>query len=248
MQGEGLEWLPEYRESLTVLRGRHSVDLRFFGTPNEASYLALLDQVSRPDVAPFVRSLSMSGPDEGANGTKNWNLEPLVSKPSTFEQLELLAVQQNAPGDHNRSIVGDMYDENGVIARVVARAPRLRSLQVPSAPDASFFRVELRHLDYLSVDAGYATQDFISNLAQATSMPSLKVLEWGEYCETYQTDWTSLCTPANDYARLFASNVFSRVARFVWRNPVLADEEIAALKGTRRDLQLLVLRGQARYV
>ena len=100
VSARGAEWLPEYRESLTVLRGSHSIDLKFFGSPNETSYFEVLDQASRPDVAPFLRSLSLAGPDQGANGTKSWNLEPLVAHQSSFERLELLAVQQNGLGDH----------------------------------------------------------------------------------------------------------------------------------------------------
>lgn len=247
VSARGAEWLPEYRESLTVLRGSHSIDLKFFGSPNETSYFEVLDQASRPDVAPFLRSLSLAGPDQGANGTKSWNLEPLVAHQSSFERLELLAVQQNGLGDHNRSVIGDMYEENGVIAKVLARAPRMRSLQVPSAPDASFFKVHAPSLQFLSVDAGYDTQNFIANLAKSSALPGLQVLEWGEYCETYISDWTSRCTPTADYSRLFSSDLLGRIARFVWRNPVLSEEEIAALKAKRSHLQLLVIRCTAGY-
>lgn len=233
---------------LAATISERGIDLDFYGESFGEAYIDLLDTLALPDTAAHVRSLVLRGPDEGANGTQNWNLEPLLAKRAVFACLETLAVRQNSPGDHNRSIVGRDYEEAGVLGRLLAAAPSLRELTVPSAPSANFFEVGPRPIRYLNVDAGYSTQSFIRNLAGSLVFGELTSVEWGEYHEAYLDDFRSRCTPLEDFDTLFRSRAFSTVKRFVWRNPVCSADEINALKRLRPDLQLQVVRTSADYV
>jgi hypothetical protein len=174
-------------------------------------------------------------------------LIPLPAAAAAFANLRYLYVQQTQPGDHNRTIIGD-YEECGVLADIAAKAPMLTGMTVPSAPSREFFSVGLQRLAYLNVDAGYDTQDFILNLSQSVSFPNLTCLEWGEYCESYMDDWRDRCTPFDNYKALFASEAFRRVQRFVFRNPVCSDAELADLKAMQPKLQMLVVRSTSGYV
>jgi hypothetical protein len=223
-------------------------DVDFYGDAFGESYTDLLTTLALPEVARRIRSVILRGPDEGANGTRNWDLEPLLATDATFDRLETFAVQQNEPGDHNRTIVGRDYDEDGVLGRLLAKAETLRELTVPSAPGANFFETGPRPIRFLNVDAGYATQSFIRNLASSSAFHDLSSLEWGEYNETYIDEFRASCTPLEDYRTLFASKAFRSVKLFVWRNPVCSPGEIAELKKLRVDLQLLVVRTSADYV
>lgn len=237
----------DYLSRLTVIQTADVFHLDFYGDCFEDSYEDLLTTLARTDLAAGLRSLILRGPDEGANGTKNWDLQPLLNLESAFPELETFAIQLNQPGDHNRSIIGADFEEAGVLAQLLSKSTRLQELTVPSAPDAEFFRVGERPLRSLSVDAGYDTQGFISNLASSSCFPALRNLEWGEYHETCVDDYLSNCTPLEDYRALFQSKAFATVNRFVWRNPVCTDDEIKELKALKPDLQLLVVRFSSDY-
>ncbi len=232
----------EYLSRLAVTQIDNVFHLDFYGGCFENGFADLLNTVATPDVAPAIASLQLRGPDEGANGTHNWDIEPMVATDATFAQLETFSIQLNQPADHNRSIVGAGYDEDGLLSRLLSKSPRIQSLTVPSAPNRAFFDIAERPLRFLSVDAGYDTQDFISNLAVSSCFPNLQCLEWGEYNETYIDDYRVNCTPMENYHELFRSKAFDAVRRFVWRNPICEDDEIKELKAMKPELQILIVR------
>jgi len=240
--------LPEDLERLCVTAAAGQLHLDFYGDPFEEAFQELLAVIVTPEVSAALASLTLSGSDEGANGTRNWDLSLLGEGDALFPRLRALSIQQTQPADHNRSIIAAVYDEEGVLARILERAPALESLVTPSAPDAEFFRVGGRPLRFLSVDAGYDTQGFIRNLARSSCFPGLRCLEFGEYKETYTDDYAESCTPFPDYEELFQSEAFQPVRRFVWRNPACSTAEIGKLKALRPDLQVLVVRTSAEYV
>lgn len=237
-----------YLQSLAITQIGDVFHLDFYGDCFEEGYEDLLNTLANPDIAACARSLNLRGPDEGANGTKNWDIEPLLATETSFSELETLAIQLNQPADHNRSVVAADYEEDGVLARLLAKAPRLQELTVPSAPNRAFFEAGHHPLRFLSVDAGYDTQNFISHLAGSTCFFELRTFEWGEYHETYMDDYLTRCTSLDDYRELFQSEAFGSVTRFVWRNPVCTEEQIRELKALKPDLQLLVVRYSDKYV
>src|SRR5262245_2743377 len=78
------EPLPGYHECVAVCAGPEGVDVDFWGEALGESYLELIEALGTPLVADALRSLTLRGPDEGANGTRNWNLGPLVAEGARF--------------------------------------------------------------------------------------------------------------------------------------------------------------------
>jgi hypothetical protein len=227
-------------------RAGESFLVDFFGDPSEDAYCELVAALTDPEVASHVATLSLRGPDAGANGTRNWDLTPLVA--ATFPRLMTLAIEGTLVGAHNRTIVASIYEEDGVLAALLANMPALESLQVPSAPNAAFFKVGERPLRWLSVDTGYDHQDFICNLATSSCFPRLRALAFGEYAETYMDDFADHVTPLADYVALFASPVARQLHAFTWRNPALADDQIALLVTRCPGLTVQVVRTSSSYV
>jgi hypothetical protein len=222
----------------------------YYGSPFMESCGDLFDVLSEPEVASQIKSLKFRTPDQGANGTCNWDLEPLLSTTAIFTHLESLQIQQNRPSDHNRIIVGESFEENGVLAKLLAKSPALKELTVPSAPNSVFFEIGQHPIRYMNIDAGYDTQNFIFNLSRSSCFPHLISLEWGEYNETYMDmkEFIEHCTPYNHYQELFCSNASRNIGRFVWRNPVCTSEEVKALKNLAPNLELFIVSDSSGYV
>lgn len=237
------------RLSIVEMEGLLHVD--FWGSPFDEPFTTLSGILRTPSVADTVASVVLRSPDTGANGTCNWDLSELLGGDSHFPQLQHFSIAQNLPGDHNRKIVGTDYEEGGALGTLLRKAPALDSLIAPSAPDATFFEVSDHPLRYINVDAGFDTQNFISNLAGSASLRNLQSLEWGEYNETYMDTFPQGCTPFDDYRRLFSSPAFGKVRAFTLRNPACTPEEIAILRGLRprsSGLQFKIVRCTSEYV
>lgn len=239
---------PERIQRFHAIELGHDLHLEFYGDAHGEAYFRFLRAVSREPIASRVASIRLRGPDIGANGTRNWDLTPLANAAAAFPKLCHLYVEQTHPTDHNRTIVGSDYDEEGVLAEIIRKAPTLSELTVPSAPNSAFFALSVPSLVYLNVDAGYDTQEFILNAARSSAFPNLRCLEWGEYCETYMDDWRSECTPFAHYEALFRSDAFRSVKSFVFKNPACSPDELTLLKSIRPDLQLHIVRWTSEYV
>jgi hypothetical protein len=240
---------PSSRPRLSIVSTGDLLHVDFYGAPFEEAFETVCTALNKDDVAPVLASVSFRCPDQGMNGTCSFGLEAFVNRRSKFPALRSLSLQQNIPATHNRIVIGE-DDEGGILGTLLKAAPALESLVAPSAPDRSFFELSNQPLKYLNVDSGYATQNFIANLAESSSFPMLEHLEFGEYNETYMEDFASHCTPEADYRRLFTSPAFGRVQFFRWRNPVLSREQIAELRALcpQKGLQFQVIRSSAEYV
>ncbi|MDB5350259.1 MAG: hypothetical protein JWN86_1506 [Planctomycetota bacterium] len=239
---------PDSLDRLNVMAVHGQWHIDFYGDPFGEAYEELMSVLALPEVAGSMVSLSLRGPDEGSNGTRNWNISMLAESPTALPRLRSLSLERTRPADHNRSIVARDYDEDGVLAALLAKAPRLEFLESPSAPNAEFFKVGRRPLRFLSVDAGFDHQIFIGNLARSSCFPDLRHLEFGEFAETYMEDFNSFVTPLADYQSLFASPAFAPVRGFVWRNPACSAEDIASLKAIDESRQILVVRWSADWI
>src|SRR6266545_1553238 len=107
------------RLSVVEVVGLLHVD--FFGSPFNEPYLELCRILSNAGVAERLASIVLRGPDEGANGTCNWDLSSLVEGDTTYSALKLLSIQQNGAADHNRMIVAADFDEAGVLGALLQR-------------------------------------------------------------------------------------------------------------------------------
>src|SRR5260370_28852845 len=222
-------------DRLCVTKIGNRAHLDFYGSPFGESLSDLLDALGDSAVANCVASVDLRGPDEGANGTRSWDLTAMAESGTLFPELRRLCVEQTNPADHNRTIVARDYDENGVLAKILAKAPALQVLVTPSAPNADFFQVAQRAIEHLSVDTGYDHQGFIANLARSSCFPRLRSFEFGEYNETYMEDFSAHLTPFADYSDLFLSPAFARVKVFQWRNPVCSREEMTVIRSLKKD-------------
>jgi hypothetical protein len=205
------------------------------------------DELAREPIASALLSLTIDGPDLGANGTCNWDLTAFAESDARYPLLQHLRIARNRPDQHNRRIVAATYDEDGVLGRIAEKAPLLQSLETPSAPRPNFLKADLRNLTHLHVDAGYDTHDFIRELARSFP-PMLTGLEWGDYAETYMDDWRTKTTPFEDMIALFQSNGFRQIQFFSLRNPIYADEELKRLAALRPGLSFRVVRSSHTYV
>jgi hypothetical protein len=238
-------------EFLAVTNIDGCFSLSFYGRPYDTSCIDLMATLSDPEIAERIRYLALASPDIGANGTNDWDIAPLLGGSAIFSAMETFVIRLNQPGDHNGIIVSShaTHEEDGVIARLVERSPHLKHLTMPSAPDASFFAVKNNCIEYLNIDAGFDTQNFIHNLARFHSLPCLRSLEWGEFNAPYMENWRQYVTPVEDYKALFRSPQFDTVKSFVWRNPACSDAEIKEIALPRRhNLQLLIVKYSARYL
>lgn len=235
-------------DRLSVIKVGKLAYLDFYGDPFGEAFGELLDALVDRRVATSLAALDLRGPDEGANGARNWDLTPIAACAATFPNLRRLSIEQTKPADHNRTIVARSYEEGGVLAMILDKAPALQALVTPSAPNADFFRVGQRPIEYLSVDTGYDHQGFIGNLAESSCFADLRSFEFGEYNETYIEDFSARVTPFADYQRLFESSAFASVQIFQWRNPSCSPAEMAKIKSLGKSRQILVVRWSAEWM
>lgn len=230
--------------------------VEFHGNLWDAPFAWTLECLADQTVADALVSLSFTGPDEGANGTREWEFTPLLDSSVRFPRLRSLSIRPTGPADHNASLVqraGTIMEEAGEIARFVAKAPHLTELVVPNAPDARFFDVPLPQLATLRIGGGYDTQHFIDNLANARTLPALALLDFSESTEL-RSSWAAdrpadAITAFGSYARLFSSAACNPMHSFILRNSALALEELQALQALRPELQFMVIQAsQGGYV
>lgn len=75
-----------------------------------------LECLAEQAVASTLSSLLFSGPDTGANGTREWEFTALLDSDATFSQLRSLVIRPTEPEHHNISLVqkaGRIMEEAG---------------------------------------------------------------------------------------------------------------------------------------
>jgi hypothetical protein len=147
------------RISLTKVRSLYHVE--YYGDPFEENYIKFLDIICEPNISEKLLSIDIKGPDEGSNGTRNWDLSAIGNSKTMFNNLEYFSIEKTKPNDHNRSIIGESYEENGILAKIIKKCPKLRVLISPSAPNPDFFENEYASLEKMNISTGYNHQNFI---------------------------------------------------------------------------------------
>jgi hypothetical protein len=225
------------------------LDISFYGLPWEEAFLQVMELLcTSPDVARSIRSLQFSGPDEGADGTKNWDFSSIIESDAVFPNLTSLHIEPTQPEHHNQSIIAQVYDENGMITRLIAKMPKIENLCVPSAPDASFFDFGELPLQRLRVDSGYNHQSFILNLSKSSRLSSLRILDFGDYNQRYMEDYEEQCTTFEHFVQLFESSAFSCVKFFILRNSILSRDQLSTLRSLRKELQFYMIQSYGCFV
>jgi hypothetical protein len=192
----------------------------------------LLRLLASPEVAPTLRSFTYRTQAVlAANGTFAILIDTLLTGTEPFPRLSRFVLDQGA-GEHGYKILasarngGDgCYEEAGVLADLLARAPALRELVTPSPPSAGFFQGPSHPLRSLDVDAGFEHAGFIRNLAGCSRFPELHRLVFTDFRQSYLDDWREQATPFEDYASLFASPVASRLESISLREVSLSGDQ-----------------------
>lgn len=235
------------RVSLAPMRQGWHVE--YFGETWGEAFEETLACLGRQEVADCITSLSFSGIDSGANGTREWTFTPLLESPVTFPRLRSLFIKPTQSEDHNQSLVctrDAILEEGGDIARWVRKTPHLSELTVPNAPNAEFFAVPLPQLRSLCIGAQFDTQAFIRNLAAAANMPSLTLLDFSESMEQ-QMAWPDARTPGGitafeDYEALLESPLGAQLRVLRLRNTCLDLAQLQHLQALRSGLQFMVIQ------
>lgn len=208
----------------------------YFGD-SEEFFPELLTLLAAPELAETLRWLSLRSPDEGANGTREWDFTPLLETKTQFPCLQSLQIARTPPENHNHFIVGRGYEESGQLGALLDRMPALIELWSPSAPDATFCERASHPLRLLHLDCGYDHQDFIAQLAQSRCFSQLLHVEFSDYAQFYMPNWEASCVPFEHYEQLLSSNTLPALSRFFLRSAGLSEAQVAHLKTQRPGLR-----------
>jgi hypothetical protein len=199
-----------------------------------------LAALAEPGVADHIVHLRIGGPDQGANGLKDWDFGPLIKAGARFDRLTELEIAISDPGDHNQACVTD--DQ---LPLLLALMPALRDVTLPQAPEATFFDLALPHLKTIRTGGDWRTRGFIRALAGATNLPALVFVDFTDSLapfmeqEPQPPEWDS--TPFADYEALFDSPIMDRFWGFRIRNARLTEGEYRALQARRPKCQFSIV-------
>lgn len=200
----------------------------------------LFQLLTHPDVAPRLRSLTyLTEATLAANGTYDYNIDPLVDGEQQFPNLIRLSLAQGHGEDGYKILTspqsGDDWYEAGVLARLLDKAPFLEELATPVPPNVNFFHGSQHPLQLLDVDAGFDCIDFISNLSVCSRFPNLQKLVFTDFRQYYLDDWQKQTTSLEDYILFFKSPVASRLKSITLREVNLTSSEVNQLLNIRSE-------------
>ena len=225
-----------------------ALHVEFYGLTFGTFFERFMETLRAPAVAACVGALVFDGPDEGGNGTRDWDFSPLLQRETQFPRLQTLEVVPSTPDQHNQTVIRQYLEEDGQIARLISRMPNLEHLTVPCAPDATFFQIGSHPLQTLRVEAGFDTQDFVLNFAQSSNFGQLRALDFGDYSQTYMENYREDCTPFEHYKLLFRSPAFATIRRFTLRNSILLEQQLKYLAQIKRECSFMAIRCVGDYV
>jgi len=222
-----------------------AVDLDF---ETNFPFCRLLDLITEEENADKLISLTFDGPDTGANGLKSWDFSRIIQSDVIFPNLKSFSVQLTDLGDHNQNVIdGGGLEENGMIAKLLAKMPALETLVVPSAPDQSFFEIGRHPLKQLKVQAGYGHQQFIEHFANSDNFFQLNSFDYTDLIDMQEMPAEEF-TSFEQFRKLFKSKAFSTVSHFKLRNSILTMEQLFELQKLSKVQFLNIAAKGGRYV
>jgi hypothetical protein len=196
----------------------------------------LLRLLASAEVAPRLRSFTYRTEAAlAANGTYSIIIDALFTDDRPLPRLSRFVLDQGH-GEHGYKILasarngGDgWYEEAGVLAHLLARAPALQELVTPSPPSGEFFEGASHPLLSLDVDSGFGHANFIRNLAGCSRFPELRRLVFTDFRQSYLDGWREQTTRFEDYVSLFGSPVASRLESISLRELTLSRDQVGRL-------------------
>lgn len=200
----------------------------------------LLRLLASAEVAPRLRSFTYrTDAVRAANGTYEYDIDPLVEGKRGFPNLARLSLDQGE-GEHGYKILtsplcGGDWDESGVLARLLGKAPRLKELTTPAPPNGDFFRGRPHPLRSLDVDAGFGHADFIRHLAGSSRFPDLRRLVFTDFRQDHDGGWREQTTAFEDYVLFFESPIAAGLESIALREVSLTPAKVRRLLELRRE-------------
>ncbi len=228
-----------WRPSLTATFDCGLWDVHYSGDLMEEPFPTVLTTVADERLSPVVRSIRLDGHEDRnrINGTLHLTITPLVAAGVSFPHLEHFETERDYDETEQHSIVIDRgfnYQDTGELAALLANSPRLKTLIVPSPPNADFFTGPPHPLETLDVYCAFVRQRFIPNLARSTRFPNLNVLRFRDNC-----DGGTACQDENGYttfaefAGLLTSPNTAHIETVEFLDTVLSAEEMQRLLAIR---------------
>lgn len=225
------------RLSVVDLGGMLAVD--YYGS-EYAGWDEFETALARPGIADHIGQLRIHGPDQGANGLKDWNFSGLIAAAPRFARLVDFQIGISDPGDHNQACVVD--DQ---LPALLALMPALRNLVLPQSPEPAFFDLAMPDLKTIRTGGDFRTRGFIRALAGATNLPALVFVDFTDSLapfmeqEPQPPEWDS--TPFADYEALFDSPIMDRFWGLRLRNARLTEAQYRALQARRPKCQFSIV-------
>jgi hypothetical protein len=208
------------------------ITVRWFGWHEPELLTEFLELLVSESVASHIEAIEIAGEPDGVNGTRNWELTALAEG-ADLPRLVRLTVEGTKPNDHGHTVLGDYtLAEAGLVAKILDRTPALDVLEIPSAPDETFFRRENHPLKRLVVQTGYDHQGFIDNLARSTCFAKLETLDFTDFTQSDADDFDAQRTPRSSYDLLFATAGLPALRTAFLRGTKLAESDADALRTT----------------
>ena len=250
-RGQSIWETVEYATRLEIAPVTQGFQLTYYGrgtaSQDSPAFATLLDGLCDQALADWIEGLTFVGPDEGANGSREWCFTPLVDSDATFPRLNALHIPPSDRAAHNTVCIvreGEILDEAGDIARFVGKSPQLTHLTLPEAPSSSFFSVPLPKLQRLVIGPGHDTRGFIAGLASAALLPSLGQLDFSDSVAPLLQFAPAAdepgATPFEDYEALFHSPLMEHLWGVVLRNAQLTEAQYRQLRALRPNCQFQV--------
>jgi hypothetical protein len=231
---------PDYCSSrLLVADLNGGLAVHYFGEDHDP-WAATAKMLAKADIAKHIVSLRIDGPDQGANGCREWRFDPILKMQPLFENLHDFWIRPTATSDHNFSMV-----EDGQLAELLALMPNLVNLTVPQAPEAGFFDAQYPFLKSVRVGMDWRTRGFVAHLARADTLQALWTLDFTDSLAPFlaydkqDAEWDS--TPFEDYKALFTSPVGEKLRMLRLRNTRLTEAQYVELQALNPDLQFSVI-------
>lgn len=250
-------WNHLYYNKLSFSESAGLYDIHYFGA-GEPDYCflfrELLDLIASHPKS--VRSLHFSGPDQGANGLKEWRFDRLAECEEPFENLIEFRVQLFELGDHNIPVLGAVDRDtinSEMLLLLLGKMPSLLSLAIPDVLPQGFESVLAKTLRWLRIQAVWDHRRFIHNLADIPFEFSL------DYTDTIFLDNSDPApaisetygksTDFKDYKKLLSTETLPSGWHLKLRESTLTKAQLFKLQNLNRQIQLLhIPTGKDRYV
>ena len=222
----------DFRSRLLFADLGNGLDIEYYGEVWDEAWEIVIDAIAQPEIASRITSLRITGPDEGANGCRTHDFEPLLQTDAQFPQLLNLYIRPTDVADHN---FVDIADDQ--IPALIARCPNLNELTLPNAPEATFFNIPLLQLRYLRIGMAWRTHRFIANMANSRNMPKLSMFDFCDSLSVFRRppqtqhnhDFDDGITAFEDFQLLIQSDAIKHNMLVYLRNAYLTKAQFEAL-------------------